>query len=125
MADANSSLYERLGGYNAVVAFANHLLPRLMSDSELGRFWENRGADGIEREKQLLIDFLCHNSGGPMYYTGRNMTLTHRGMGISNTDWECFIGHLQATLKHFQLPEAAQNDVREFIESTKSEIVEE
>ncbi len=124
MTDANSSLYERLGGYNAVAAVANDLLPRLMADSELGRFWEHRGADGIEREKQLLIDFLCHNAGGPMYYTGRNMTLTHRGMRIANSDWERFIGHLQATLNHFQLAEAEQNDVLGFIESTKAEIVD-
>ncbi len=45
------SLYERLGGYDAISAVANNLLPRLMGDSQLGRFWAHRGADGIEREK--------------------------------------------------------------------------
>ena len=34
------TLYERLGGYDAIAAVVNDLLPRLMSDSQLGRFWE-------------------------------------------------------------------------------------
>jgi hemoglobin len=95
-----------------------------MADEQLGRFWQNRGEDGIEREKQLLIDFLVHASGGPMLYTGRNMTTTHRGMQISEADWTSFIGHLTDTLRHFDLPAAETNDVLTFIESTKSEIVE-
>jgi hypothetical protein len=57
--DATKTLYERLGGYNAIAAVANDLLPRLRSDPQLGRFWAYRGEDGIVREKQLLIDFLC------------------------------------------------------------------
>lgn len=55
---SEKTLYERLGGYDAVSAVVNDLLPRLQADSQLGRFWEHRGEDGISREKQLLIDFL-------------------------------------------------------------------
>ncbi|MGI9301570.1 MAG: group I truncated hemoglobin, partial [Gammaproteobacteria bacterium] len=62
---SKASLYERLGGYDAISAVANDLLPRLQADSQLGRFWQHRGDDGIEREKQLLIDFLCASAGGP------------------------------------------------------------
>lgn len=47
---SEESLYERLGGYDGVTAFVNNLLPRLQSDPQLGRFWQNRGSDGVERE---------------------------------------------------------------------------
>ena len=47
------SLYERLGGYDGFAAFTNDLLPRLQADPQLGRFWQNRGDDGIAREHQL------------------------------------------------------------------------
>ncbi len=117
-------LYERLGGYDAVAAVVNDLIPRLIADEELGRFWAHRGEDGLQREKQLLIDFLCSASGGPMYYTGRDMTLTHRGMRISASDWDHFIKHLQQTLESFALPVAERTDVLAFIESTRNEIVE-
>ena len=81
------TLYERLGGYDAVTAVANDLLPRLRADPQLGRFWAHRGEDGVKREKQLLIDFLCASAGGPVYYRGREMALCHRGMRISESDW--------------------------------------
>jgi len=118
------TLYERLGGYDAISAVVKDLLPRLMSDSRLGRFWENRGADGINREEQLLIDFLCSSAGGPLLYTGRDNKTSHKGMGISESDWEKFIGHLNATLEKFELPQQEHSDVIGFIESTKADIVE-
>ena len=120
----STTLYERLGGYDAVAAVADALLQRLRADSQLGRFWENRGADGIAREKQLLIDFLCASAGGPLLYTGRDMVTSHRGMGITVSDWEIFIGHLEATLQQFELPTAEFEDVLGFIQSTREEIVD-
>lgn len=118
------SLYDRLGGYDAIAAVAGNLLPRLQADPELGRFWQHRGSDGVAREKQLLIDFLCHNAGGPVYYTGRNMKLSHQGMRISDRDWSRFLGHLHDTLDAFQLPQRERDEVVSFIQSTRSEIVE-
>lgn len=124
MSNAKRSLYERLGGYDAIVAMANDLLPRLRTDPQLGRFWANRGEDGVNREKQLLIDFLCASAGGPVYYRGRDMTLAHRGMGISENDWKVFLGHAGATLKKLGVSETEQGEVVAFVQSLKNEIVE-
>lgn len=118
------SLYTRLGGYDAISAVVHDLLSRLMADSQLSRFWDNRGEDGIKREKQLLIDYLCTNAGGPVLYTGRDNKTTHRGMGITEKDWGNFIQHLQATLEHFQVPKAEVTDVLGFIGTTKNDIVD-
>jgi len=118
------SLYERLGGYDAITAVVNDLLPRLKADKLLGRFWQNRGDDGAAREKQLLIDFLCSSAGGPLYYAGRDMKLSHKGMKISPTDWTAFMGHVHATLDHFAVPATERGQVVGFVESLKPEIVE-
>ena len=123
MPDQEKTLYERLGGYDAIAAVANDLLPRLENDTQLGRFWANRGDDGIAREKQLLIDYLCTSAGGSLLYTGRDMLTSHRGMGITDSDWELFIGHLKATLAEFQVPQPEQDDVLAFIDSTRADIV--
>ena len=69
------TLYGRLGGYDAIAAVSDDLLARLQADAQLARFWQNRADDSIRREKQLLIDFLCSVSGGPLYYVGRDMNL--------------------------------------------------
>jgi len=74
--------------------------------------------------KQLLIDFLCDCAGGPLLYVGRDMKTTHEGMQISASDWSLFMGHLDATLKGFELPQQERDDVVAFIESTRGEIVE-
>lgn len=118
------TLYERLGGYDAIAAVTNDLLPRLMADTQLGRFWQHRGEDGINREKQLLIDYLCANAGGPMLYTGRDNKTSHKGMGIGESDWEAFMGHLDATLNNFGVPQQERNDVIGFVQSTRADIVE-
>ena len=119
-----ASLYERLGGYDAIAATARNLLPRLQADAQLGRFWAHRGTDGMLREQQLLIDFLCQSAGGPLYYRGRDMATTHRGMRISASDWSIFLGHLRDTLNDLQVPAAEQQEVLNFIESARGEIVE-
>src|SRR5881409_4211074 len=121
---SEKTLYERLGGYDAIVAVVNDLLPRLTADSQLGRFWQHRGEDGLKREKQLLIDFLCASAGGPLYYTGRDMKTSHKGMRISETDWSALVGHLSATLDAFKVPQAEHSEVVAFVQSTKRDIVE-
>ena len=118
------TLYERLGGYDALSAVANDLLPRLQADSNLGRFWEHRGEDGIAREKQLLVDFLCSNAGGPMYCSGRDMKVSHKGRRIGESDGSAFIGHLNATLDAFEVPQREHDEVVAFIQSTKPDIIE-
>ena len=118
------SLYERLDGYDGITAFVNNLLPRLQADSQLGRFWQNRGDDGIAREKQLLIDYLCSSAGGPMYYTGRDMKLSHKGMRISENDWSIFLQHAGATMEALQIPKQECDEVVAFVLSLKENIVE-
>ena len=120
----DQSLYERLGGYDGISAFANDLLPRLESDSQLGRFWQNRGDDGVAREKQLLIDYLCASAGGPVYYTGRDMKVSHVGMKISESDWDAFMQHAGATMAALQVPDRERDDVVTFVLSIKNDIVE-
>jgi hemoglobin len=118
------TLYARLGGYDAIAAVSENLVSRLMADPLLGRFWAHRGEDGLRRELQLLIDFLCQVAGGPMYYTGRDMKTAHKGMRISEADWSAFMTHVNATLDHFAVPALERSQVVAFVESTKADMVE-
>lgn len=120
----NKSLYERLGSYDGIAAFTDDLLPRLQADAQLGRFWQNRGDDGIAREKQLLVDYLCANAGGPMLYTGRDMKTSHKGMKISESDWSSFLEHAGATMDALQVPQQEREDIAAFVTSLKGDIVE-
>jgi hemoglobin len=115
---STKTLYTRLGGYDAVAAVVSDLLPRLQQDPALSHFWERRPEDSLQRSKQLLIDFL------PVYYTGRDMKTSHKGMRLSDGDWSTFMGHLHATLDTFKIPLTEREELVTFIESTKEDMVE-
>jgi hemoglobin len=118
------TLYKRLGGYDAIAALCEDLLPRLVADHQLGRFWKNRSEDSIRRERQLLVDFLAASSGGPVTYLGRAMKPAHYGMEISEGDWRIFLGHLDASFRKLHVAPAARAAVLRFVNSTKADIVE-
>ena len=121
---STDTLYKRLGGYDAIFAVVNDLAPRMQADAKLGRFYQHRGEDGLRRSRQLLIDFLCASAGGPVYYTGRDMKISHKGMKISESDWSAFLGHLNATLEVLQVPLAERDELVALVEGTKRDIVE-
>jgi len=123
-ADQTKSLYTRLGGYDAIAAISKDFHLRLKADPQLGRFWANRGTDGMERELQLLINFLCASSGGPAYYLGRDMPTSHKGMNINESDWKIFMKHLNETLDKYKVKNPEHDEVVNFIESLKPQIVE-
>jgi hemoglobin len=96
----------------------------ILLDRELLEVAIERHEGESNREKQLLIDFLCSSAGGPLYYTGRDMKTSHKGMRISESDWSAFLGHVNATLEAFQLPQLERDQVVAFVQSTKADIVE-
>lgn len=123
-AETEASLYSRLGGYDGISAVVSDLLPRLMKDPALGRFWAHRGADGLAREKQLVIDFIVSRAGGPLNYPGREMKESHVGMRITEADWAAFKRHLAATLEAFKVPEHERAEVIAFMDGTKADILD-
>jgi hemoglobin len=125
MPEKPASLYTRLGGYDAIAAVVDDLLPRLRQDSLLGRFWTSpRSADTNNRERQLAIDFIAAAAGGPTIYLGRDMKVSHAGMGISKTDYAAFMSCLSVTLDAFKVPEPERSEVVAFALSLEPEIAE-
>jgi hemoglobin len=90
----------------------------------LGSWRRPGGDDGLRREKQLLIEFLCASAGGPPLYVGRDMKTSHKGMGVSESGWRSFIGHLEATLDSFKVPAGERAEVLAFVDNTQRDIVE-
>ena len=120
-----ASLYARLGGYDAIAAVVDDLLPRLRSDVLLSRFWTSpRSVNTNNRERQLAIDFIAAAAGGPTIYLGRDMKMSHKGMGITKADCEAFMRCLAVTLTTFEVPEPERNEVVAFITGLEPEIVE-
>ncbi len=117
------SLYKRLGGYDGLAMFSTSVVGLARKDNLLGRFWKNRGEDRNARELQLLIDFFVRETGGQMYYIGRDMALTHAGMGITEADWSRFIEIVVSVAGDMGVGEKEGGEVMGFLESLKADIV--
>ena len=118
-----TSLYSRLGCHKAIATFAHDLFGRVLADALLSRFWAHRSTIGILREEQLLIAYLSSVSGGPAKYSGRDMKSAHRDLGISPADWDAFRGHLRATLDSLPVAPRERQEITDFAEGLRSEIV--
>jgi hemoglobin len=118
------SLYKRLGGYDALAAVTDDFIGRLATDKQLSRFFVGHSEDSLHRIRQLIVDQLCAATGGPCYYIGRDMKTAHKGMGITEADWNITVNHLIATLDKFKVPEKEKNEVLGAVSSFKKDIVE-
>jgi hemoglobin len=118
------SLYHRLGGYDAIAAATDELLTRLQGDSDLRDYWKGASLNNQRRARQLIVDFMVEAAGGPAYYTGRDMKMSHVGMHIDERDWTLFMHHAAGTLDHLGVPQRERAEVLAFFTSLKDEIVE-
>ncbi len=118
------TLYARLGGYDAIAAVTDDFFGRMEKDPQLSRFFKHLSSDSKRRARQLTVDLLCHMTGGPCFYIGRDMKTSHQGMGITPADWDLSVKYLKETLNHFKVPAKEQEEVLKAIEATRKDIVE-
>ncbi|HYL34898.1 MAG TPA: group 1 truncated hemoglobin [Bryobacteraceae bacterium] len=124
MLDPEKSLYHRLGGYDAIAAFADDLLSRLTADPQLAVYWKGKCKDSMSKDRQLLIDFLCDAAGGPVRYVGRDMKKSHEGLGITESEWNVFAQHAVASLDDLGVAEREKNELLTMAASYQADIVE-
>jgi hemoglobin len=121
---AQQSLYERLGGYDLVARFVHDLMPRLRADAVLAVYWKGISDDSARRGDQLLIDFICAAFEGPVYYVGRDMKTSHKGLGITETEWDVFMPHVAGALDSVGVSPREKAEFLNITEGLKWDIVE-
>jgi hemoglobin len=122
-AQQQKSLYQRLGGYDAIAAVTDDFIGRLAGDPQLKHFFGGVSTDSQKKLRQHVVDFLCSATGGPCIYTGRDMKTSHAGLGITDADWDVSVKHLVATLDKFKVPEKEKGEVLGAISGLKGDIV--
>ena len=135
------SLYERLGGEKGIALIVDDFVNRALADPRVN--WERKGVkserlllrdkpmewsatpDEVERMKKHITQFISLATGGPAQYQGRDMREVHKGMNITNTEFDAAIGDLKATLDKLGIPTADQKELLAILESTRPQVVEE
>jgi hemoglobin len=121
MGMAEKSLYERLGGKEAITAVVDDFVGRVAADNRINGFFAKAN---IPRLKTQLVNQICEASGGPCKYTGADMKTVHRGMGVTGAAFDALVGDLVATLDKFKVGEREKNDLLGALGPMKKDIVE-
>ena len=122
-APKEKSLYERIGGYDALSLVVDEFMKRLADDKQLARFLVGLSDDSKKRLRQHLLNQFCQATGGPCIYTGREMKTAHTGLKITESDWDRAARALVETLDKFKVPKKEKDEVVAFVLSLKKDVV--
>lgn len=100
-AEAAVNIYRAIGGRAAVTAAVDGLYGRLIADPVLGRFFPQGVA---AKHRAYVVTVLGEALGGPERYRGPDLVKAHRGLGITDADFDRTAGHLAATLDSLGVP---------------------
>jgi hemoglobin len=115
------SLYDRLGGGDAINALTESWVARVAGDDRAnGKF----ARTDIGRLKKELVDQLCEATGGPCTYTGRSMLETHDGMKVTAGEFDVVMQHLNAALDELNVPKTEQDELVGLLRPMRADIVE-
>lgn len=89
MPDAETELLERLGGPEAIAEIVKDTYERVLADPELSPFFDDVAMDRLRR---MQYEFIVSALGGPIAYSGAEITMAHRGRGISGSHFAKFCG---------------------------------
>jgi hemoglobin len=95
------SIYQAIGGRAAVTAAVEGLYGRLLADPVLSRLFPGGVA---AKHRAYVVTVLGEALGGPERYRGPDLAKAHRGLGITNADFDRTAGHLAATLDSLGVP---------------------
>jgi hemoglobin len=118
------TLYQRLGGYDAIAAVTDEFVGRLVADKRFSKFFAGHSKDSLAKIRMHVIDQLCNVTGGPCLYTGRSMKASHEGLGITSEDWDASAKHLVEALDKFKVAQADKDELMAIVATLKKDIVD-
>ncbi len=121
---ADKSLYQRLGGYDAVSAVVDDFAAKLFVDPVVGKRFFGMSDDSREGFRQKNKNLVCKVTGGPCKVISRSAKVTHGGLGIKASEFNIVVQHLVDTLNKFNVPDKEHKELLAIIGSLRPDIVE-
>jgi hemoglobin len=113
--------YEQIGGAPTIRVAVDKFYEKVLNDPDLAPYFTMTNMPRLKRHQvQLLTTAL----GGPDEYEGRDLTLAHRGRGISEPHYAKVAEHLAATLRELDAPAEVVTAVATTLDSLREQIVE-
>lgn len=118
------SLYERLGNKEGIAKVVDVFIKNLAGNDVTKKRFAKLPKERVEKFRNNLVDQLCKESGGDCEYTGKSMKDAHKGMKITEAEWNAGVSALKAALDENKIAENEQNDLIASIAPMKDDIVE-
>ena len=120
------SLYDRLGGKEAITAVVDEFVGRVAADNRINQFFAATASNParLASFKMKLVDQICEASGGPCKYTGKDMKTAHSGMGISTADFNALVEDLVGALDKFKVGASEKSQLLGVLGPMQGQIVE-
>lgn len=115
------SLYERLGGKEAITAVVDTFVGTVGADKRINGFF---ASTDLTKLKMHLVNQICEASGGPCKYTGRTMKQTHAGMGVTEAAFGALVEDLVSALDHHKVGKTEKDELLAVLGPMKADIVE-
>lgn len=116
----SSTLYERLGGGDAVEAIVDEFYDRVVADQRLAPYFE--GVD-MERQRAHQAAFIGTATGGPEEYDGDDMRAAHADLDLTEDDFAAVADHLDAALRDCGVAAADRRAVMETVGGLKADVL--
>jgi hemoglobin len=119
-AAAAPSLYDRLGGKDAITVVIDDFVANVAGDKRINaRFAKTN----IPHLKQMLVEQVCQATGGPCTYTGKSMLDAHKGMKITDAEFTALVEDLTQSLDKHGVPAAEKTELLTALGGMKGDIV--
>lgn len=102
------SLFDQIGGREAVDRLVDAFYERVFADPELAPFFRSADRARLVRMQQLFFTVAL---GGPDEYTGRPVATAHEGRGIRRRHFARFVECLLETMTEAGVDDAHANDI--------------
>lgn len=105
---ADASVYESIGGEEALVTVVDDFYERVLADPQLAPFFAGANMNALKGKQ---VEFFAAALGGPSAYKGQTMKQVHAGRGISQTDFDKVAYHLTNSLAAAGVPGDLVNQI--------------
>ncbi|WP_225728152.1 MULTISPECIES: group 1 truncated hemoglobin [unclassified Nocardia] len=99
--DEPTTIYQQIGGHEALEAVVDDFYVRVLADGQLAPFFSGTN---MPRLKGRQVEFFAAALGGPDPYTGAPMKQIHQGRGITMDHFNLVAGHLTDALSDAGVP---------------------
>ena len=118
--DTTQSLYDRVGGQEAVHAAVDLFYQKMLDDERVAYLFEGISLDDLKHHQEL---FLIYAFGGPHTHTGQSLRNAHLRLQLTPEDFDITAIHLQETLEHLKLAPAIVAEIMAVVGSTRDDIL--